>query len=282
MNKSLKSFVHLTSFELNRLFKFLLTLIGVTVISNLVGFILLPMQYTNRINQFVVQENSSTQQALEQFDYFSFDRVTHSFWVIGPVALGIIAFLFYSFFIWYREWFGKNTFAYRLLMLPISRIHIYFSKLLIIFVGIFSLVSIQLISLYIGYQIGQAIVPTEFLQATTFIQMLYSQVTFHYVLPIESGMFFYAIGIGVVFLLVLFTMILMERSFSIKGVVMGMAYGLIALIITLAPFALGNILNNRYILYDSELAILVSILLLMIGVVSIVVSRYLLNHKVTI
>ena len=36
--------------------------------------------------------------------------------------------MIYVFFIWYRDWLGKYTFAYRLLMLPTTRINIYFAK----------------------------------------------------------------------------------------------------------------------------------------------------------
>ena len=36
--------------------------------------------------------------------------------------------IIYVFFIWYRDWLGKNTFIYRLLMLPTARIQCLFGK----------------------------------------------------------------------------------------------------------------------------------------------------------
>lgn len=282
MNRSIKSFIHLTSFEINRLFKFLTSIMIVTILANLIGFTLVPWQYTSDVNQYIVEENATLSQALEVFNTFTPSRVTHSFWVMGPVALGIIAFLFYSFFIWYREWFGRNTFAYRLLMLPVSRMQLFFSKLLTIFIGIFSLVSIKLISLYAGYHIALAIVPEEFTANVSFLHMLSEQFTFYYVLPIESSIFFPSIGLGLVFLIVLFTIILMERSFAVKGIVMGAAYGAGALLLTIFPFFLGDIFNNYYLLYNSELLIMVVIILLVISIVSIGISRHLLKHKITI
>ena len=282
MNKSLKSFVHLTSFEVNRLFKFLVSIMSLTVLANLIGFTLVPWQYTSDINQYMVQENATATQALDIFSPFTLSRVTHSFWVMGPVALGVIAFLFYSFFIWYREWFGRNTFAYRLLMLPVSRMQLFFSKLLTIFIGIFSLVSIKLISLYIGHHIALAIVPEEFTTNLSFLHMLSEQFTFYYVLPIESSFFFPSIGLGLVFLIVLFTIILMERSFAIKGIVMGAAYGTGALLLVVFPFFLGDLFSNYYLLYDSELLLIEVTILLIISIVSIGISRHLLKHKITI
>lgn len=282
MKQTFQSFIKLTSFEFDRVFKFLVTLMGITVISNLIGFIWIPLKYRNGANQAMVEENLTTQQILEHFGQFTFDTVTNSFWILGPIALGIIGFGFYSFFIWYREWFGKNTFAYRLLMLPVSRMQVFFSKLAIIFVGIFSLVAIQLIVLYIGYHIGSAIIPNEFMASTSFLSMLSSQITFYYVLPIQASNFFVNIGVGIAMLLVLFTIILIERCYSIKGIVMGIAYGVTSLFIAILPFAIGDIFNNYYILYDSEMVILVSLMLIIISAVSITLSRYLINNKITV
>ena len=47
---------------------------------------------------------------------------------MGPIALCVVVLIIYVFFIWYRDWLGKNTFIYRLLMLPTARIQCLFSK----------------------------------------------------------------------------------------------------------------------------------------------------------
>ena len=49
-------------------------------------------------------------------------------WFLGPIALCIAALIIYVFFIWYRDWLGKNTFAYRLLMLPTDSNEYLFSE----------------------------------------------------------------------------------------------------------------------------------------------------------
>lgn len=280
--KNLKAFIKLTSFELDRFSKFLVTLMSVTVIANIAGFIIIPMSYINDINKYMVEESASVQVAIEDFSHFSLSQVINSVWVMGPIALGIISLVLYSFFIWYREWFGKNTFAYRLLMLPIPRMSIYFSKLVVIFIGIFSLVSIQIVSLYIGYLIGTAIMPSEYTIAVTFIEMLYSQDVFYSVLPLQGGLFFLYIGLGLVGIIVLYTLILLERSFAIKGMVIGVIYGIISVSVAVFPLLFREIFNNYFILYDSELALLVAGILILISSLSILISRYLINHKITI
>lgn len=282
MKKSLKSLLNLTTFELDRMSKFLYVLIGITLLANLTSYILTPMRYINRMNQHMSTQSATSQQALEYYSSFSFYDAIDTFWIAAPIALGISGFLFYSVFIWYREWLGKNTFAYRLLMLPVPRMHLYFSKLIVIYLGIFSLITTQIISLFIGFQIVSAIVPGEWFASMTLIQAIHTNLLFIYILPVDLMYFFMVNGIGLVFIVVLFTLILMERSFAVKGIVVGIIYGVSALALTVFPLFLADIFQNQYILYDSEVLLLIISILALITLTSLFVSRHLLTKKITI
>ena len=63
------------------------------------------------------------------------------------LPLCIVALIFYCFIIWYRDWFGKNTFAYRLLMLPTSRLNLYIAKATTILLFILGLLADTVIAL---------------------------------------------------------------------------------------------------------------------------------------
>lgn len=282
MKKSLKSLLNLTAFELDRLSKFLYVLIGITFAANLTGYFLTPMRYVSRMNQFMATESVTSQQVLENYGPLSFFDVIRTIWISGPIALGISGLLFYAVFIWYREWLGKNTFAYRLLMLPVPRMHLFYSKLIVIYIGIFSLISTQIISVFIGYQIVSAIVPFEWFASINLLQALHMEPLLIYVTPIEPLYFFSVNGIGLVVLLVLFTLILMERSFSIKGIILGIVYGLSALALSLLPFFLADIFQNNYLFYDSEIILMLIFILTVVGISSLLISRYLLIKKITI
>ena len=73
-----------------------------------------------------------------------------------------VALIIYVFFIWYRDWLGKNTFIYRLLMLPTARINVYLAKATTILLFVLGLVALQLLLLPIEGQVLQWMVPTEF------------------------------------------------------------------------------------------------------------------------
>ena len=77
---------------------------------------------------------------IEQYGTLSFFDITQSTWFIGPIALCIAMLIIYVFFIWYRDWLGKNTFIYRLLMLPTNRLNIYLAKATTILLFILGLV----------------------------------------------------------------------------------------------------------------------------------------------
>ena len=282
MKKSLHTLLKLTNFELERLSKFLFTLMGLTLLINLVGYIYTPMQYMGQINEYIAENSATPQQALEWFGAFSFNDVTNTLWIGAPIAIGVSGLLFYSVFIWYREWFGKNTFAYRLLMLPVSRMTLYFSKLITLFIGIFTLISTQMISLFIGYPIVSAIIESAYSAELGLMEAVQMNFLFFYLFPLDLGYFLIINGIGLILLLVLFTVILMERSFAVKGILLGIGYAICSLAVVLFPLFLPDLLKNNYIFYASELMIIEALLITTVGAVSLALSRHLINKKITV
>ena len=211
MKKSLSPLLKLTNFELSRLSKFLFTLMGLTVLANLVGYIYIPMKFMDKINKFTIESSATTEEVLNSLGTLSFYDVTMSLWIVAPIAIGVSGLLFYSIFIWYREWFGKNTFAYRLLMLPVSRMTLFFSKFIVIFIGIFTLISTQIVSLFIGYPIVSAIVDSTYFSSLGLIESMYMHPLFLILFPLEPNYFLILI-VGATVLLVMFTLILMEQE----------------------------------------------------------------------
>ncbi|MGO1918277.1 MAG: hypothetical protein ACTH1V_00415 [Alkalibacterium gilvum] len=281
MKKSLSPLLKLTNFELSRLSKFLFTLMGLTVLANLVGYIYIPMKFMDKINKFTIESSATTEEVLNSLGTLSFYDVTMSLWIVAPIAIGVSGLLFYSVFIWYREWFGKNTFAYRLLMLPVSRMTLFFSKFIVIFIGIFTLISTQIVSLFIGYPIVSAIVDSTYFSSLGLIESMYMHPLFLILFPLEPNYFLILI-VGATVLLVIFTLILMERSFASKGILFGIGYAMVALAIVLFPLFLSDIFNNNYLIYGSELVIIEVVLMIIVSISSLFTSRYLINNKITV
>lgn len=282
MKEKIKEFIKLTNFEFERMSKFLFGLIGFTLVTNLIAYFLVPLLYMRRVNEYISTNSATISEAKEMFAPFSFFSMTNSFWIMGPILAGITALLFYSVFTWYREWFGKNTFAYRLLILPISRMTIFFSKLVNIFIAIFALIASQMLSFAMGYPIVNMLIDKAFLSDMSLIESFRMNLSFHYLFPFHPKMFLMIIGVGLVFLISLFTFILFERSYGIKGIILGILYGVLSSLVIALPIFIPNLLKNYYILYGSESTFLLVFSFTLVAISSLFISRYLLNKKITV
>ena len=158
MNKFLK----LLNFELNRFKKIYIVLILLTVVIQITGVIYKTLNYMNNVNETMRETSINASEYVSQNGTIDFKIMLNTSWFFFSVALCAAALVIYLFFIWYREWFGKNTFIYRLLMLPTSRVNIFLSKALTIFLLVLGLIAIQLILFPIENFIFKAIIPNEF------------------------------------------------------------------------------------------------------------------------
>lgn len=277
----MKNYLKLTNFEFNRFSKIFGALLGITVISQLAGIIMKSREYTGEIQRLMYEERLSQSAALEQMGSFSMLNVVRGLFFNGPIALCIATLLLYMFFIWYRDWLGKNTFIYRLLMLPVDRITLFFSKLTVVFASVLGLVTTQLLMLAAGSQLIKWLVPSAY-RLDLSIKAITSASNFLIVLvPSSLINFFNTYGIGLVFLMVMFTAVLMERSFRIPGLILGIVYSVVCGYIFILPLMLPVYLR-REIFYPSESYLLMVGIGILIGSLSIFISRYLLNKKVTV
>jgi hypothetical protein len=273
-------FLKLVHFEYHRFLKLYLVLMGITILLQMIGLMVESRNYVSRANQLIYKEYMPMEQFIEQFGAFSFMQIVHSFWFMGPIALCIAALLIYVFFIWYRDWFGKNTFIYRLFMLPTSRLNVYFAKAAVIFLLILGLLAVQLVLLPLENRVLQWMVPDEFLDVLTVNQIMktdYLSILF----PPSFIEFILTYGGGMTAVFIVFNAILFERSFRIKGIVYGILYCACSLFIFLAPILVDSFILKNYF-YPME------ILFMEVGTGVIVLAgaiwtgHYLLKNKVRV
>ena len=157
-------------------------------------------------------------------------------------ALWLLLLMIYVFFIWYRDWFGKNTFSYRLLMLPTARINIYLAKATTILLYVLGLVALQLLLLPVEGQVLQWMVPSEFRTDLSINEITnFQDLRIFFPNTFIEFILYYGGGMAAVF--IVFTAILFERSFRIKGIIYGVLYCAASLLSFFAP-----ILMNEFIL----------------------------------
>ena len=126
----MKKFISLLSFEMNRFLKFLVPTLLVTAVVQIFLTIFSSLKYNNELEKIIAQGEQ-----LETIPNFSLQDITGNGIYQLSIMLIVLVFVFYSFFIWYREWLGKNTFIYRLLMLPTNRTYLLLTKSLVFLIG---------------------------------------------------------------------------------------------------------------------------------------------------
>lgn len=276
----MRNYLKLVNFEINRFFKIYVALISLTAVVQLIGSAVVANEYMKQAKRMLYREMMPQSQFLEQHGPFSFMQVVYSPWFGIPIFLCIASLMIYVFFIWYRDWVGKNTFAYRLLTLPVERIIIYLAKLKAIMLFVLGLVSVQIILVMIEKQVTQVVVPnalrtdvpTRWILKYDVLSVLYP----------DSLLEFIAIyGLGCMFVAVLFTAILFERSYRWKGIVFAIGYGVISFIVFIAPMLLNSFVWINYF-YQTELLWMLTAISFLIFISAIWIANYLLKYKIKV
>ncbi|MEH7010954.1 hypothetical protein V7087_09040 [Neobacillus niacini] len=277
----MKKYLKLVNFEFNRIAKLFAVLLGITFVTQIVGVVVVSRDYLNMADDKIYKEMMSKAQFLETFGQMSFLQIVRSIWFVGPIALCIAGVAFYIFLIWYRDWVGKNTFIYRLLMLPTTRLNIFYAKITNIMIMTFGLVAFQLILLPIEMQVMKGMVPNEFRTDMTVKEIVNSMPELTIIIPSSVVELILYYGAGLLVVSILFTGILMERSFRWKGIFAGLIYSALAVVVLISPLLLQEFVLNGFF-YPIELLVLEIVMGLIVLAASIWMSGFLLMKKITV
>lgn len=216
MNK----FISLLSFEMNRFMKFLLPTFVIVAAIQLFQIFTTITNYNDELDRII-----SSGESLVHFSPFTVTNITGTGMYELSIMGIVLVFMVYSFFTWYREWMGKNTFIYRLLMLPMNRMNIFVTKSLVFLIGGLLAFVFQFAMYGVALLIAEQMIPAEH----------YMTFNIHNAQPLfniiqgplfpTSGFEFiavYSFAFGA--LISLFTAIVIERTFRLKGLVVGAIY----------------------------------------------------------
>lgn len=274
-------FWKLLHWEITRFGKMYGVLWLVTLLSQFIGIIVFSIQYMNLVNEQMFRGNLSAAEYAVRSGKTGFHYYSQTLWFSAPIALCAAALLLYVFMIWYREWFGKNTFAYRLLMLPISRMSVYLAKLGAILLFVLGLVAFQLLTLPLQILLFNSMIPSQLRESLSTADVILYNDLLRMLAPrhfIEFVLFYTA---GLMAVLVIFTAILLERSFRLKGAAAGIVYGFAAGFLFISPILVTENWFQNYFYPGEVVTMEILVGSLIIGV-SLWFSSYLLRKKVTV
>ncbi len=277
----MKNYLKLVNFEISRFFKLYLILVGLTTVCQFIGAVIVSQVYMRDAKQVMAEKQLSMNQYIEANGTFSFYQFANSGWFLLPVFFCIAMLIIYVFFIWYRDWFGKNTFIYRLLMLPTERITIYFAKLTAIMLLVLGLIALQILLILMEKQVVNSIIPTDFQSSfSIYDSYRYSLEMWSWFYPNTFTEFILVYALGLIAVAVLFTAILIERSYGLKGIFGAIFYGLLSLGVFFAPIFLAEFYTNYF--YPLEIFLMVMVASIVVLGSAIWFAHHLLKHKIRV
>ncbi|MEK4299949.1 hypothetical protein MKY30_11210 [Oceanobacillus sp. FSL W8-0428] len=276
----MKLFGKLVNFEFMRFLPIYITLLVVVFLIEAASVIFYAFMVKSEITESIVKHGLSKEQFLQDNGYASMINILSSFIFSLPVVIAAVTIFIYILFIWYRDWLGKNTFIYRLLMLPVKRIQLFFSKGAVILMLVFGLVAFQVAILPVLQVILKLIIPVDYRLDLTTQGMVRSLYYLRFLLPENFIDFIINYGFGIAFVIVLFTMILIERSYRFRGVFIAVFYGIGTLILVFSPYILQIIMKDYF--FDNELLWMQFAIAIVLSIISIFLSNHLLNRKIRV
>lgn len=274
----MKNYINLVNFEVNRFMKIYVVLVVLTIISQVVGAVAMSVDFTNYAQETMQKELLTASQFVEQYWAFHFTNFIYSGWVKFSIVFCIAVLMIYVFFIWYRDWFAKNTFIYRLLMLPTERRTIYFAKLTTIMLFVLGLIGLQIVLVQLGQLIVTGIVPAN-LRNDLPLHVVFSQDLLYWLYPKTLLEFILLYSIGLLFVAVLFTCILLERSYRLKGIFFAIIYAFISCAVFISPIVIHSASRYFYPLEVIGLEIAAGVIIL---AVAIGIANHLLKYKIKV
>ncbi|MEK5077855.1 hypothetical protein MKX73_02470 [Solibacillus sp. FSL W7-1436] len=271
-------YIKLVNFEVKRFSKLFLTLIIAVIATQITGAIVTSSLYVSNAETTMVRDQMTVSNYIQTYGAYSLQNFLFSEYFFLSVIFAAALLMIYVFFIWYRDWLGKSSVIYRLLMLPTARRNVYFAKLTTILLFIFGLTAMQIILLEVVNQITQRIVPDQLWMDESIIY-IYSTEVLDLLYPQSPLLFVFYYVIGVTAVAVIFTSILFERSYHIKGIFLAFIYCVISVVIVMIPVII-QIITNYF--YTNEIYLIVTGFSILTTALAIYLADYLLKRKINV
>lgn len=275
----MNNILNLYDIELKRIYKWYLALLSILLVGNIGTVVRHIRNIIIRVASDTKSKESLSLMKLQQSKKYLYETHILNIYESTTMLLGlaVLICLVYALIIWYRDFVGKNKTAYTLFMLPNNKFNVYIAKAITIVVMIFGVMLMQMV--FWGTDILILKIVTNIPIQEIFNVAKYSTGEFGRFTLIQLYQidFIMVNIIGVILaVLVIFTAVMIQKSFKIKtvGIALGIIYVYASIVIfsyigSITPFSDRNLIGH--IIYFIGLFI-----------VSVGLSYTLLNKKVYI
>lgn len=272
MNKSnLKKFGYLLNLQILRDLKITIGSAIAIMVLNIAYF-----SYNLNIELEPYLEKSDNMGAIQMFEKFrSFSNLSFGYTADRMLMFLILGcFCLYCWYLWFGEFKGENKSSYTLLTLPLPKKFMILYKFLAACFYYVALVFFQIAGMFINYFVFKTMVPVDaIVKESTSAIIINSMGKFYGLIPLNWADVITKVGFFIALILLAFLFAILERSFGIKGGVLGFIFG--CSFIFFIEFLPG--IMNFYAFERTIWSALISIIYALIGWFS---SKYLLENKI--
>lgn len=187
---------------------------------------------------------------------------------ILSIGVAVTAMVFFSFWIWYRDFQGRGTFMMRLLLMPQQRMLVFSAKLVTMTLMILGLFSVQWIALKLQYIAFSSWLDSQMIPMSgSFEQAIGYDGALSVMFPASLFNFFVHQVLIAIAVLFIFAFVLIERSLSQRTVWAPFLALLMIGVVVVVPM-IGFFIIENYLFMEETLAVFTLILVIwFIGVV---------------
>lgn len=270
----MRKFMTLIDIEMNRIFKIFLPALLIYIILGIGNSVI---KANNIMNSYRDKAKIAGQSVEEYLKKVSYDKVTiksvcyENYIINYGIALIIFGILAYSLMIWYREWFGNNKTIYTLLALPFNRSKVYIAKFITIIVMLLCSISAFMFTMIGFYVVNKKIINQQAIWPYELKDVIGENGIYSNVVSLNGLLTITALAV----ISFLFLFCVMERSFRVKGLILGLILGGVILGVTILIFTQKN-------LYYIEKKWIISAFYFITMIGTIIYCNYLLKNKVAV
>lgn len=270
----MRKFMKLVDIEINRVFKIFLPTLLVYMVLGIGNSIIMANNTMTAIKDKAKIAGIPLEKYLKspQYGRCSIKSILDGNMIIKfGIVIIIVAVIIYSLIIWYREWFGNNKTIYTLLMIPLNRGKMYIAKFLTIAIMLLSSISAFILTLTGFYMINKKMIPKDAIETYFLKDIIGNSGQFSKVF--SNKMLFLIAVLAVISLIFLFC--ILERSFRLKGLILGLI--LVGIVLASTIF----IITQKNLYYIEKKWLIMCIYSISI-IGSIIYCNYLLKNKVAV
>lgn len=273
--KGKNKFLYLLVNEVSRGLKLIITFLSVFFAGHIALVIREIFKRKNIVNEFIAEGNT-VEQFVSSKGQFNFTMLLNNMTqiLIMWLVFGILAIMVYSVIIWTREWYGNNKTIYTLMTIPTTRHSIILSKFLTVLLIGTTYISTQIVAFCIDNALMKWMLgPKLFKSQAVFSSFFKSRIC--NIFPNNLFMFTLLFLILSLVVLVVFNIIMLTRSYKLKGVIISVILVIAMGILYIKVPKILELFVGEMLVYNTSL----SVILIVLNYISI---HYLLDNKVQI